>query len=146
MAATKVPVFISFDYDHDDDLKLLLVGQAKHDDSPFSIEDWSIKEPSSDWKEKARTRIKRVDQVIVMCGKHTDTATGVNAEIGIARDEKKQYFLLAQPSTIPRAWTGALVLLAMVLVLFVAARLIGGQGPGHVSRFRRLRLSRKGLA
>jgi len=58
----------------------------------------------------------------------------------------KQYFLLAQPSTIPRAWTGALVLLAMVLVLFVAARLIGGQGPGHVSRFRRLRLSRKGLA
>jgi hypothetical protein len=95
MAATKVPVFISFDYDHDDDLKLLLVGQAKHDDSPFSIEDWSIKEPSSDWKEKARTRIKRVDQVIVMCGKHTDTATGVNAEIGIARDEKKQYFLLA---------------------------------------------------
>jgi phosphate transport system permease protein len=58
----------------------------------------------------------------------------------------KQYFLLAQPSTIPRAWTGALVLLAMVLVLFVLARLVGGQGPGHISRFRRLRLARKGLA
>jgi phosphate transport system permease protein len=58
----------------------------------------------------------------------------------------KQYFLLAQPSTVPRAWTGALVLLAMVLVLFVAARLVGGQGPGHISRFRRLRLARKGLA
>ncbi len=49
----------------------------------------------SDWKEKARTRIKRVDQVIVVCGKHTDTASGVNAEILITRDEKKPYFLLA---------------------------------------------------
>ena len=95
MAAAKVPVFISFDYDHDEDLRTLLVGQAKNDDSPFYIEDWSIKEPSGDWKEKARTRIKRVDQVIVMCGKHTDTASGVNAEIAIARDEKKPYFLLA---------------------------------------------------
>ena len=74
---------------------MLLVGQAKNADSPFFIEDWSIKEASSDWKEKARARIKRVDQVIVICGKHTDTATGVNAETRIARDEAKPYFLLA---------------------------------------------------
>lgn len=95
MAGKQVPVFISFDYDHDDDLRTLLVGQAKNEDSPFSIADWSIKEESSDWKEKARTRIKRVGQVIVICGKHTDTATGVNKEIRIARDEKTPYFLLA---------------------------------------------------
>lgn len=91
---TKVPVFISFDYDHDDDLKTLLVGQAKNEDSPFFIEDWSIKEASSDWKDKARTRIKRADQVIVICGDYTDTAIGVDAEIDIAREEKKPYFLL----------------------------------------------------
>lgn len=90
----KIPVFISFDYDHDSDLKTLLVGQAKNEDSPFFIEDWSIKDASSDWKAKARTRIKRVDQVIVICGKHTDTAVGVDAEVDIAR-EKKPYFLLA---------------------------------------------------
>ncbi len=95
MATEKVPVYISFDYDHDSDLKTLLVGQAKNEDSPFSIADWSIKEASSDWKDKARERIKRVKQVIVLCGEHTDTATGVNAEIAIARDEKKPYFLLA---------------------------------------------------
>jgi len=95
MAKEKVPVYISFDYDHDSDLKTLLVGQAKNEDSPFSIADWSIKEASSDWKDKARERIKRVKQVIVLCGEHTDTATGVNAEIAIARDEKKPYFLLA---------------------------------------------------
>jgi hypothetical protein len=91
----KVPVFISFDYDHDDDLRVMLVGQAKNPDSPFDIADWSIKEASSDWKDKARARIRRAEQVIVICGKHTDTATGVNAEIGIARDEQKPYFLLA---------------------------------------------------
>lgn len=31
----KTRTFISFDYDHDSDLKSLLVGQAKNDDSPF---------------------------------------------------------------------------------------------------------------
>lgn len=95
MATEKVPVYISFDYDNDADLKTMLVGQAKKEDSPFSIADWSIKEPSSDWKDKARERIKRVKQVIVLCGEHTETATGINAEIAIARDEKKPYFLLA---------------------------------------------------
>jgi antiphage defense system Thoeris ThsB-like protein len=90
----KVPVFISFDYDHDNDLKVLLVGQAKLEDSPFEIEDWSVKVEGDDWKEDARRRIKRCDQVIVICGEYTDTATGVNAEIRIARDEDKPYFLL----------------------------------------------------
>jgi len=32
MADDKVPVFISFDYDHDATLKEFLVGQAKNDD------------------------------------------------------------------------------------------------------------------
>jgi len=95
MATTKTPVFISFDYDHDDDLKMLLCGQAEHDDSPFFIKDMSIKEASSDWKDKARARIKQVDQLIVLCGKNTDTATGVNAEMKIAREETTPYFLLA---------------------------------------------------
>jgi MTH538 TIR-like domain (DUF1863) len=95
MSSDKIPVYISFDYDHDSDLKTLLVGQAANEDSPFSIADWSIKEPSSDWKDKARARIKRVEQVIVLCGEYTHTATGINAEIEIAREEEKPYFLLA---------------------------------------------------
>jgi hypothetical protein len=90
----KVRVFISFDYDHDLDLKTLLVGQAKNADSPFEIADWSIKDESSDWKDRARSRIRRVDQVIVICGHNTDTATGVAVELGIAQDEGKSYFLL----------------------------------------------------
>jgi len=91
----KVKVFISFDYDNDKDLKTMLVGQAKNDDTPFDITDFSVKEElSGDWKEKVRQRIKKVEQMIVICGEHTDTASGVNAEVLIAQEEKIPYFLL----------------------------------------------------
>lgn len=91
----KPKVFISFDYDHDDDLKLMLVGQAKHPDTPFELADWSIKEPIDDnWKAHARKRIKAVDVVVVICGEHTDTATGVSTELSIAQQEKVRHFLL----------------------------------------------------
>lgn len=91
----KKRVFISFDYDHDLDLKNLLVGQAKNEDSPFEISDFSIKEAiSEDWKKKARTRIKGCDVVAVICGEYTDKALGVSAEVKIAQEEKVDYFLL----------------------------------------------------
>jgi len=48
-----------------------------------------------------------------------------------------------QPAQIQRAWTGALVLVGIVLVLFVAARIIGGLGPGHVGFIRRRRLRKE---
>ena len=87
-------VFISFDYDHDNDLKNLIVGQARNPDSPFEIADWSIKEASPNWRSEARRRIRNVEQVIVICGQHTDTARGVGVEVGLAREENKPYFLL----------------------------------------------------
>ncbi len=94
--AGKKRVFISFDYDHDEKLKMFLVGQAKNPDSPFELADWSIKEHiSEEWKKKARTRIRSVDVVAVICGQHTDTATGVSAEVKIAQEESVPYFLLA---------------------------------------------------
>jgi len=89
-------VYISFDYDHDDDLKTLLVGQAKHPGSPFEIADWSIKEAiGSNWKDHARRRIRAVDVVTVICGNYTHTASGVAAEVSIAQSERVPYFLLA---------------------------------------------------
>jgi hypothetical protein len=91
----RLRAFISFDYDHDADLKTMLVGQARHADTPFEIADWSVKEhQTGNWKEKARRRIRAVDVVIVLCGHYTDTATGVSEEIRIARAEGKPYFLL----------------------------------------------------
>ena len=93
---SKVRVFISFDYDHDEDLRVMLVGQAKNPDSPFDIADWSVKEEISwEWPDKVRERIKRVEQVAVICGEHTDTASGVSIEVGMAQEEEKPYFLLS---------------------------------------------------
>lgn len=99
---TKTRVFTSFDYDHDEDLRILLVGQAKNPNSPFELSDWSVKEPmTGDWKEKVRTRIKSVNLLIVICGEHTDTATGVSAELKITQEEGKPYFLLWGRKTKP---------------------------------------------
>jgi hypothetical protein len=87
--------FISFDYDHDEDLRTLLVGQAKNPDTPFEIADWSVKEAmTGDWQDKVRRRIRQVEVVIVICGEYTHTATGVSVELNIARAEQKPYFLL----------------------------------------------------
>ena len=91
----KKKVFISFDYDHDEELKVVLVGQAKNPDSPFSINDMSIKEAIDyNWKYHARQRIKQCDVVVVICGKYTDSASGVTAELTIAQEENIPYFLL----------------------------------------------------
>ncbi len=91
----KPRVFTSFDFDHDGDLRILFVGQSKLLDSPFELADWSVKAAmTGDWKKKVTDRIRRVDQVVVLCGEHTNTANGVSAEINIARDEGKPYFLL----------------------------------------------------
>ena len=87
--------FISFDFDHDEELRNALVGQAKNPDSPFEIADWSVRERfPRNWKEEVRRRIRRTDLTIVICGEHTHQAKGVTAELTITREEMKPYFLL----------------------------------------------------
>ena len=92
--ATK-SAFISFDFDHDEELRDALVAQAKNPDSPFSITDWSVKELiTENWRNHVRDRIRRTDLTIVICGEHTHDAAGVAAEVTIVREEGKPYFLL----------------------------------------------------
>jgi len=93
-APTKTPVFISFDYDHDRDLKELLVGQSRHTKTPFSITDHSIRKETIGWKADARKRIARAHVVIVICGLHTHQAVGVAGEVQIAKEEGVKYRLL----------------------------------------------------
>jgi hypothetical protein len=90
----KVRVFISYDLDHDNDLKIRLIDHGTREGSPFAISDWSIRELAADWRDKAAKRISHVDLVFVICGEHTDTATGVNNEIALARETCRPYFLL----------------------------------------------------
>ena len=87
--------FISFDYDHDKELRDALVGQAKSPDTPFSIADWSVKEPFDEaWRKKVRDLIHRADLTIVICGEHTHQAKGVEAEVTMVQQAGKPYFLL----------------------------------------------------
>jgi MTH538 TIR-like domain (DUF1863) len=84
-------VFVSFDFDNDQGLKHLLVGQAQNPDSPFDVTDSSLKEaaPERHWKEKARRAIRQSDLVLVLLGHQTYRAPGVLAEVKMAREEGK---------------------------------------------------------
>ncbi|MEH6638712.1 MAG: TIR domain-containing protein [Porticoccaceae bacterium] len=94
--ATKKRVFISFDIDHDEGTKTMLAGQADLPDSPFDFKDASVKNHlTGDWKDKVRRRMDNIDVVIILCGTSTHTASGVAAELTIAKEMKKPYFLLS---------------------------------------------------
>lgn len=93
---TKKRAFISFDYHNDEGAKTMLAGQTKLPDSPFDFKDNSVDDHlTGDWQEKVRRRMDNVDIVIVLCGQKTHTATGVAAELRIAKEKNKPYFLLA---------------------------------------------------
>lgn len=92
---TKKKAFISFDFDHDEDAKILLTEQARLPDSPFEITDASVRESQTgDWGDKVRRRMEDIDVVIVICGEHAYLAKGVAAELTIAQEKNKPYFLL----------------------------------------------------
>jgi hypothetical protein len=84
-------VFVSFDFDNDQQLKHLLIGQTKRGDLPFSVVDESLKEaqPEPRWKEAARRAIRGSDLVVVLVGRSTHRARGVLAEVAMAREEGK---------------------------------------------------------
>ncbi len=91
----KKRVFISFDYDHDEDAKIMLAGQAKLSDSPCRLHGCVREEPlSGDWKEKVKRRMVNIDVVIGLCGEYTHTARGAAAEIEIAQEKAVPYFFL----------------------------------------------------
>lgn len=83
----KKRVFISFDFDNDKSLKDFIIGQSKLPDSPFEVIDTSMKEaaPEKDWLDRAETKIKGSDMVLVMVGPKTHKAPGVLREVALAR-------------------------------------------------------------
>ena len=89
-----VRVFLSFDLEHDRDLCELLVEQARRGAS-FAVanrsEGGAVDAP---WTLRVRGRITASDEVVVICGEHTDAAARVSAELRIAQEEKKPYMLL----------------------------------------------------
>ena len=83
MAKTKV--FVSYDYDNDAQLKDTLIGQSKLQESPFSINDVSLKETTPDWQQKARGAIEDCDVFVVLLGAHTHQARATDVPIHVKR-------------------------------------------------------------
>jgi len=93
--ANKIRVFVSYDREHDGDLHDLLVEQAAKVTSGFKIAARSRARATTDlWDEKLRREIREADEVIVICGEHTDCSERVGTELRIAQEEKRPYFLL----------------------------------------------------
>lgn len=79
--------FISFDFDHDAESRMLFVGQASKDSpTPFVIQDWSSKSelPESQWQSEIRDKISRTNMLIVLVGRSMGSASGVAKEIAMA--------------------------------------------------------------
>lgn len=80
-------IFISFAIE-DKKYRDFLVGQAKHEDSPFEFVDMSVKQPwDSSWKTRCRTRIKGCDGMIALLSTNTAKAEGALWEMKCAVEE-----------------------------------------------------------
>ena len=87
-------VYVAFDYD-DLDVKQNLIAQSQLPECPFELLDSSIaKAISGSWTAEARRLIAASDCVIVLCGKQTHQAKGVETELQIAQELEKRYFML----------------------------------------------------
>ena len=80
-------IFISFAIENAN-LRDMLVGQARNENSPFEFVDMSVKKPwDSAWKTSCRTKIKSCDGVIIIVTKKTKNADGQLWEIKCATEE-----------------------------------------------------------
>jgi hypothetical protein len=87
-------IYLSFDLEHDRDLHDRLLEQLRRH-SAFAIANRSqAGEMTAAWTERVRDRISESDEVLVICGEHTDESPKVSTELGIAQEQRKPYVLL----------------------------------------------------
>lgn len=88
-------VFASYDVERDHDLLHKLVAEGKAKGAPFTVFDRSCKEMATEESsEKLRQRIDSVDAVVVLCGEWTHRAENVAAELKLAQELGKRYYLI----------------------------------------------------
>ena len=92
---SKIHVFVSFDVEHDGELYELLLAQSRSPSSGFTVSGGSERSADTEaGSERLRRRIREADQVIIICGRHTDASTRMRAELLIAQEERTPYILL----------------------------------------------------
>lgn len=80
--------FLSFDFDHNEQSKILFAGQAGKDSpTSFTIEDWSSKTalPQQEWERRIREKLSRTHMLVVLVGRSMGSATGVAKEVAMAK-------------------------------------------------------------
>lgn len=95
MTSAKVRIFVSYDREHDEDLLARLLEEASEATSAFEILGHSaIRSPTDHWDERLRHSIQDADQVVVICGEHTELSVRMAAELRMAQEEDRPYVLL----------------------------------------------------
>ena len=95
LATKRIRIFVSYDREHDQDLHDRLVEQASKGTAGFEISARSRARPPTDlWDEDLRRDIQEADEVIVICGEHSDCSGRMGAELRITREEQRPYLLL----------------------------------------------------
>ena len=87
--------FVSFDFDNNENSRILFVGQGKRDSpTPFEVHDWSSKTslPQAQWESLISTKINSCHMLIVLVGQSMGSATGVAKEIQFANDNNVPIF------------------------------------------------------
>ncbi len=98
----KVKVFLSFEFDRDEELHQNFYGQAA-EYSSHKIEDYSLNEPypphnNRSWLKIARDLISCSDIVIAVIGEDTHNAPGVEKEVTVANQQNKPIFQIRPQS------------------------------------------------
>jgi hypothetical protein len=90
-----IRIFVSFDADNDDDLFEQLQIESARPGLEVELSARSHRGQVTDaWTASSRTRIRAADEVVVICGEHTDGSESMAAELRIAQEEGKPYLLL----------------------------------------------------
>ena len=89
-----VRIFVAFDVDYDRDLCDRMQASSRSQ-AIFEVsgrsENGAMTGP---WQRRTQTRISVADQVIVICGEHTDGSERVATELRMAREQEKPVILL----------------------------------------------------
>ena len=86
----KVRVFVSFDREFDRDLPDRLIEESRRPESLFEVAARS----TAGGGEHSRGAILAADEMILICGKHSDLSAQMSGELRIAQELQKPYFLL----------------------------------------------------
>ncbi len=89
----RIRVFVSYDVDHDGDLIDLVKRQA--DGAEFEVACQSRSGAMSEqWSSNLQKQISSADEVVVLCGEHTQDSPRSALELKTAQEKDKPYLLL----------------------------------------------------